>query len=198
MDVTFHQSISLCFSLVWFWAYGMLKVNLETAMFRNVYVSSYTAPCCFSEATLDEFSGTSGSSKNLLLYACATSSIDSCFFMLCWLCCVHLLAFAHNFIPTSKKIMLWQLNLELLETCRELLQWTASNHIYIGVFKFYIWQTVTPELNKRETPSLGRTVRWVHSIDGRSCPLPVMYIFGTSVSDCAWCLIIDHLALELL
>ena len=43
------------------------KQNSDTAMFGKFYVFLDTAQCCFSEATLGEFSATSGSPMTMLL-----------------------------------------------------------------------------------------------------------------------------------
>ena len=44
----------------------------------------------------------------------------------------------------------------------------------------------------REKPNFGHTVRWIHTTDGGSCPLPVLHTFCTSASDNSWCLIFDN------
>jgi len=44
----------------------------------------------------------------------------------------------------------------------------------------------------RETPNHRHTVRWIHTIDGGSCPLLVLYTCLTSASDYSWCPIIDN------
>jgi len=48
------------------------------------------------------------------------------------------------------------------------------------------FQGVTPE------PKLERTVKWIHTSDGGSCPLLVMYAFCASPSYLLWCPIIDN------
>jgi len=51
---------------------------------------------------------------------------------------------------------------------------------------------LSPERNVRETPNFGCIVRWVHTINGGSCPLPVLYAFHASASDYSWWPIIDN------
>jgi len=38
----------------------------------------------------------------------------------------------------------------------------------------------------KETPNFGHMVRWIHTIDGGSHPLPVLYAFCTSMSNYSW------------
>ena len=75
-------------------------------------------------------------------------------------------------------------------------QRAALNNTYhflnIAVFEFYFGQTITPEPNVREAPNLSRTVRWIHTVDGGSHPLPVLYAFHTSTSNYSWWPIIDN------
>ena len=47
----------------------------------------------------------------------------------------------------------------------------TQNLPIIGVSEFYFWQTITPESNVREAPTLERTIRGIHTIDGGSRPL---------------------------
>ena len=73
----------------------------------------------------------------------------------------------------------------------------ASDNAYncpiIAVSEFCLSQIITPELNKRATPNLQRTVRWMCNIDGRSRPLLQLYNFCASMYEYGWCPIIDNL-----
>ena len=57
-SLTFCSGVLVCLSL-----------NSKTAMFTKHYMLSDTVPCCFSEATLSEFSATLGSPETLPLHA---------------------------------------------------------------------------------------------------------------------------------
>jgi len=49
------------------------------------------------------------------------------------------------------------------------------------------------QLSYSQTANMKCTVTWIHTMNGGSCPLLVMYNYCASVSEWTWYLILDHL-----
>ena len=60
---------------------------------------------------------------------------------------------------------------------------SCVSFLNIAMSGFYFWQAISQELKVRETSNFRCKVRWIHTIDEGSHPLPVMYAFCVSASD---------------
>ena len=76
-------------------------------------------------------------------------------------------------------------------------QGTESDNAYncpiIAVPEFELWKAISPEPSNGATPNFQHKVQRVCSIDRRPHPLPTMYAFGASASECTWWPIINCL-----
>lgn len=60
---------------------------------------------------------------------------------------------------------------------------SCVSFLNIAMSGFYFWPAISQELKVRETSNFRCKVRWIHTIDEGSHPLPVMYAFCVSASD---------------